>query len=138
MSTLGQRLEAVRKREKLPQGQFAERLGYSRRAVHSWEKDQVDPPTPVLVRLREEFDVDPEWLLLGNDLEPRRIFMQPDWNAYDQIQSEVRQIAEEVRLCLTDEQLVRVGRVVFADGKELVGAERDRLKQFMRAMALER
>ena len=138
MSTIGSRIGAVRRRSKLTQEQFASRLGFSRRALVSWEKDQVDPPTKVLTELRTQFDVDPEWILLGDDDVPRRFFSQVDWAEYDVAQAEIRALANEVRLELTDDQLTGIARTVFADGRMLEGEERARLKKWMRAMVLER
>ncbi len=138
MSTIGTRIGAVRKRHKLTQEEFATRLGFSRRALASWEKDQVDPPTKVLIELRNQFDADPEWILLGDDDEPRRVYFQVDWTDYEKSQEGVRALAAEARLVIGEDQLTSLGQTVFSDGRPLEGAHRSTVLKFMRALAVER
>lgn len=136
--SVGKRIEAIRKRAELSQEAFAEKLGFSRRTLHAWEKDQTPPPVVALVRLREVFDVDPEWVIMGDDLTPPRHYHPIDWDLYDEVVREVAKIATEVRLVLTDQQLERLARIEFANGTRFVATDRARLTQYLRAMSLER
>lgn len=136
--SIGKRIEAIRKRDKLTQEAFAAKLGFSRRALHAWEKDEVDPPATILIRIREEFDVDPEWVLSGDGATPLRHFHPINWAAYDETKKEIEKIATEVRLVLAPDQIERLTRIEFADGTKLTGEDRARLTKFLRALALER
>lgn len=138
MSSLGQRIGAVRAREKLSQAEFADRLGFSRRSLMSWESGQADPPTTVLIQMRKQFDVAPEWILLGADLNPQRHFNQIDWAAYDDVQAKLTTKAKKAKLCLPDKMLVRLSRMVFSDGTDLDGPEGKKVLEYMRMMAEER
>lgn len=66
---MASRLEIVRREEKMSQEQFAERLQISRGAYINYSKGGREIPSSVIVRLYDEFGVDPFWLVTGNDLE---------------------------------------------------------------------
>ena len=136
--SIGKRIEAVRKREGLSQEAFADCLGFSRRTLHAWEKDQTPPPVSALVKIREIFDVDPEWVIMGDGLTPRRHFQPIDWSVYDKMICEIEKIAAEVRLVLSSEQVERLARIEFADGTQLAGNDRSRLTEYLRTFSLER
>lgn len=136
--SVGKRIEAIRKRAELSQEAFAEKLGFSRRTLHAWEKDLTPPPVVALVKIREVFDVDPEWIIMGDGMSPPRHYRQIDWDLYDEAIREVAKIAAEVRLVLTNEQLERLARIEFANGTRFAGPERARLAEYLRAMSLER
>jgi len=61
------RLEAVRKEEGLSQEAFATRLGISRGAYQHYSKGGREIPSSVLDSLLREFEVDPYWMLRGDD-----------------------------------------------------------------------
>ena len=136
--SVGKRIEAIRKRAELSQEAFAEKLGFSRRTLHAWEKDLTPPPIVALVRIREVFDVDPEWVIMGDDLTPPRHYHQINWDLYDEAVREVAKIAAEVRLVLTNQQLERLARIEYANGARFAGPERARLIEYMRTFSLER
>lgn len=136
--SIGKRIEAVRKQAGLPQQAFADHLGFSRRTLHVWEKDQSPPPVAALIKIREIFDVDPEWVIMGDGLTPRRHFQTINWDAYDKIYREIEKIAAEVRLVLSSEQIERLARLEFADGTQLTGKDRSRLTEYLRTFSLER
>ena len=71
VSTIGERIKAVRLRTALGQEAFAQALGYSKRALVSWELGQAEPPVSLMAKLRRDYDVDPEWVILGEDTVPR-------------------------------------------------------------------
>lgn len=136
--SIGKRIEAVRKRAKLTQEAFADRLGFSRRSLHTWEKDLTPPPVVAVVKLREAFDIDPEWVIMGEGLTPCRHFHPIDWDVYDETIREIEKIAREVRLVLTREQTERLARIEFANGTLMTGKDRSRLTEYLRALSLER
>ena len=63
--TIGSRILEIRQAASLPQKEFAQRLGVSKSAVASYEKDQQTPGSSVLMSICDYFNVEPRWLLLG-------------------------------------------------------------------------
>lgn len=61
----GKRLQQVRNRSGLSQGDFAARLGLSKRSYVFWEMGDREPPFRLLIALRRAFRIDPVWLLEG-------------------------------------------------------------------------
>lgn len=66
---LGHRLSAIRRQEKLSQEEMAERLHVSRSAYQYYERGERDLPGSLLLKMFEEFEADPLWVLEG-DVEP--------------------------------------------------------------------
>lgn len=58
--TLGEFIRKLRRRAKLSQEQFAERMGVSRRMISLWETDEVKPRAGMLQKLGECFCMDEE------------------------------------------------------------------------------
>lgn len=69
-STIGQRIRAVRQRAGLEHARFATNLGYATRTIINWETGEAEPPVDILPKLRRQYDVDPEWIVSGEDLVP--------------------------------------------------------------------
>ena len=61
--TFAEKLAYLRGRYGLSQAQLARSLGVTRQAVSRWENGAGLPDSQALLRLAEEFDVEPEWLL---------------------------------------------------------------------------
>jgi len=66
---LGHRLSAIRRQEKLSQEEMAERLHVSRSAYQYYERGERDLPGSLLLKVFQEFEEDPLWVLEG-DVEP--------------------------------------------------------------------
>ena len=60
IGTLGEFIRKLRRRAKLSQGQFAERMGVSRQMISLWEIDEVKPRAGMLQKLGECFCMDEE------------------------------------------------------------------------------
>ena len=138
VSTMGARLRAIRERGRMSQVEFAELLGVSRGALINWEKDESEPPTSVLKLMRGHFDVDPEWLLNGDDLLPRRIFAIHNWPIYDRIEAELQAACHEARLELSPDQLRDLTRIIYEDGTEAENLGKGKVLKTLRVMARER
>lgn len=136
--TVGARIRAVRERSRLSQEVFASRLGFTRKSLHCWEKDIASPPIQALVKIRLEFDVDPEWIILGKDLEPVRHYATIDWARYDRTLRDLNELCDEVRLVLNREQIERLARIEFESGSDLQGLDRGRVREYLLTFALER
>jgi transcriptional regulator with XRE-family HTH domain len=63
---MGERLAAVRNMSKLSQEDMCRRLGISRSAFQNYERGQRVLPAELLLKVYEEFDVDPLWMLEGD------------------------------------------------------------------------
>lgn len=66
---MGHRLSAVRRQKKLSQEEMAERLQVSRSAYQYYERGERDLPGSLLLKVFQEFEADPLWVLEG-DVEP--------------------------------------------------------------------
>lgn len=66
---MGRRLSAVRRQKKLSQKEMAERLQVSRSAYQYYERGERDVPGSLLLRVFQEFEADPLWVLEG-EVEP--------------------------------------------------------------------
>lgn len=138
ISTIGERIKAVRLRAGLPQERFAIALGYSKRALINWEHGSAEPPIAILPRLRRDFDVDPEWVVMGEDTTPKSVFKQVDWARLERIEREVDRVCVDVGLDLSPHQRGGLVRALFDDGPEAEEANRKRLRDTLRALSLER
>ena len=63
---LGNRLSAVRSQAHLSQEEMAQRLEISRSAYQYYERGQRDLTGSLLLKIYQEFDVDPLWILEGD------------------------------------------------------------------------
>ncbi len=66
MSSLGKKLEELRKNAGITQDELACKLHVSRQSVSNWELDLVTPKSDMLKALCEIFNVKPEYLLFEN------------------------------------------------------------------------
>lgn len=65
-SSIGVRIEQVRRTAGASQSDFAASLGISRTTLHNYTRDERDLPTSVLAKLLEVYRVDPLWILDGD------------------------------------------------------------------------
>lgn len=64
--TIGGRIRAVRRKAGLTQEAFARALGYSKRALISWETGSADPPVAILPPLRRHYAAHLDWMIMGD------------------------------------------------------------------------
>ncbi|QYE37033.1 helix-turn-helix domain-containing protein (plasmid) [Polymorphobacter sp. PAMC 29334] len=115
---IGERIRAVRQKVGLSLDRFAEVLGYSRRALINWEQNLAEPPIGVLAKLRYLYDVDPEWVVLGEDTTPQGCFGPADWNRFDRLMRDVDAVCVDVGLELSMERRQALGRVLYDGGQD--------------------
>jgi transcriptional regulator with XRE-family HTH domain len=65
MSTLGERLKTVRKREGLSQGGIAKRLGIPQTTWSHYETGRNQPKRDLIEKICAEFSLDMEWLVFN-------------------------------------------------------------------------
>jgi len=136
--SIGRRIRAVRKRAGLSQAEFARRLSIARRTLITWEHDKVEVPASAIAFLRTEFDVSPQWLLLGEDEVPRRAADPIDWEAFAAVRTEVKKLALQAGIKLTPPQLERLAQSVFEAGVEVFENEKKQLLRNLISLARER
>lgn len=62
---MNERFKLIRKKEKLSQASFGEKLGVSRDVIGNIEYGRVEPKTLLINHLCDVFNVNKEWLLTG-------------------------------------------------------------------------
>ena len=77
MSTIGQRINELRKSNSFSQEYVAEKLNVSRQAVSKWEQDLSAPDTYNLIALAELFGVSVEFLATGKLRDPIEPTLNP-------------------------------------------------------------
>ncbi len=74
--TFAEKLAALRQKYGMTQEQVARAAGVTRQAVSRWERGTSLPDSVALLRLAEEFNVEPDWLMdegEAGEPEPRRV-----------------------------------------------------------------
>ncbi len=86
---IGDNLAHLRKNAKLTQAELAEKLGYTDKAVSTWEKGTALPDAEVLSKLAEFYDVDMNYLFSEHD--PNEKVRRP---------SEAKQVSKRTKLLI--------------------------------------
>lgn len=133
--TIGERIRAVRQRAGLSLDRFAEAIGSSRRALVNWEQNVAEPPIAVLAKLRRLYDVDPEWVVMGEDLMPRMRFGVTDWARYDRIAKDVDAACFQVGVDFEPHVRTELVRDLFDDDPSDDEANRKQLRRTLHAIA---
>lgn len=134
-STIGERIKAVRLRAGLGQETFAKTLGYSKRALVSWELGGAEPPVALMAKLRQAYDVDPEWVILGEDTVPRSYYGQVDWDRLDRLHDDVDAVCTDVGQNLPKERIQALARVLYDGGADAGAANRKQLRGTLLALS---
>lgn len=87
--SMGSRIHALRRRERITQEELAEQMGLSPQAVSKWEKDLSIPDLPVLTALSDYFHISLDELVRGARTDLRFVPPQARKNA-DQMFLRVR------------------------------------------------
>lgn len=135
-STFGERLKAVRKRAGLGQEAFAASLGYSKRSLIAWETGAAETPVAILPKLRHDYDVDPEWLVMGEDTTPCSHYGPADWERFDRLLLDINAVCSDVGLDLSSERRQALARVLYDGGDDGGPAARKQLRGMLLALSL--
>jgi transcriptional regulator with XRE-family HTH domain len=133
--TIGQRIRAVRQQAGLSLDRLAEALGCSRRALINWEQNAAEPPIGLLPKLRDLYDVDPEWIIRGKDLVPRSRFRLTDWARFDRIADDVAAACTQVGIGYDDKVITELVRDLFDDEPADYDANSKQLRRTLLAIA---
>ncbi|MGC5799009.1 helix-turn-helix domain-containing protein [Sphingomonas sp. NFX23] len=132
---LARRLRLAREHAGLTQQQFADRIGYSRRQVLSWENATNLPPVWALAAVRQAFDIDPEWVLSGPGLIPlRQVSLSPP-DRRDRLCGEVRRLAKRARLTLPEEVLRNFADLIAREPESAEAAAKERVRDAFHALS---
>lgn len=135
-SSIGERIKAVRHRAALGQEAFAASLGYSKRSLIAWETGAAEPPVAILSTLRRDYDVDPEWVVMGEDTIPQNHYGPADWDRLDRLLRDVDTVCSDVGLALTTERRQALARVLYDGGADAGQATCKQLRGMLLALSL--
>lgn len=135
LSTIGERIRAVRQKTGLSLDRFAAALGYSRRALINWEQNASEPPIGLLAKLRRLYDVDPEWVVMGEDLVPQTQYGSTDWARFDGVARDVDAACSQVGIEFDHAVLTGLVRDLFDDEPDDYEANRKQLLRTLLAIA---
>jgi transcriptional regulator with XRE-family HTH domain len=133
--TIGQRIRAVRQQAGLSLDRLAEALGCSRRALINWEQNAAEPPIGILPKLRDLYNVDPEWIIRGEDLVPQSRFRLTDWTRFDRIADDVAAACAQVGIKFDDKVITGLVRDLFDDEPDDYDANSKRLRRTLLSIA---
>ena len=132
---LAKRLRLAREHAGLTQQQFADRIGYSRRQVLSWENATNVPPVWALAAVRKAFDIDPEWVLSGPGLVPlRQVSLSPPDRRH-RLWGEVRRLAKRARLTLPEEVIRNFADLIAREPENAEEAAKERVRDAFHALS---
>lgn len=94
-STLGTRIQEIRKENKLTQAQFGELIGLSQGFVSEMESDKLPPTETCLIAMEYRFSINKQWIAMGNGpkyLKERREVVTPEDPSLMRIIEKVKRI----------------------------------------------
>lgn len=136
IASIGERIKAVRRRAALGQEAFAASLGYSKRSLIAWETDAAEPPVAILSTLRRDYEVDPEWIVMGENTIPQGHYGPADWERLDRLLRDVDVVCSDVGLELSPERRQALGRVLYDGGADAGQATCKQLRGMLLALSL--
>jgi transcriptional regulator with XRE-family HTH domain len=105
--SVGERINELRKQQKLSQVQIAKALGISRQAVSKWENDQSLPDTLMMIQLADLLKTDSEYLATG-----RHSQLNKPPNVITMVQKVDHVVEKIVEKPVEVERIVEVERVI--------------------------
>lgn len=134
-SRIGKRIRAVRQTNGKTLDAFAVALGYSRRACINWEQNKALPPIGVLPKLRHLFNIDPEWVVMGQGMTPKCQSGPIDWKRYDRLKSDIDEVCRDVAADLPRANRIALTRALYANGDDTTVADRKQIGAIIVALA---
>ena len=134
-AALARRLRIAREHAGLTQQEFADRIGYSRRQVLSWENGTNLPPVWALAAVRQAFDIDPEWILLGPGWVPLQNVPVKGPDRRSRLNDEVRRLAKRAGLTLPDATIRNFADLIAREPEDAEAAAKMRVKEAFRALS---
>lgn len=134
-AALARRLRIAREHAGLTQQEFADRVGYSRRQVLSWENGTNLPPVWALAAVRQAFDIDPEWVLLGPGWVPLQHVPIASPDRRSRLHGEVRKLAKRAGLTLPEATIRNFAELIAREPEDAEAAAKKRVKEAFQALS---
>lgn len=102
--TLGERLKKSRERKNLTQQDAADFMGISNGTLSGYERNYRDPDTETLLKMARLYNVSPDFLLSGEEMEPVQLELKQNGpaldyeNEYHRLLDEHRKLKEQNKL----------------------------------------
>lgn len=137
LGPMAERIRLVRESIGLSQQEFADRLGYSRRQVVAWEAAANMPPVSLMMAMRLQFDIDPEWVMLGPGLEPVRKLNIEELDRSKRVRRDVEQLIEAAGLKLSQRIVSSLTELILREDPRDEKRARQKMLSTLRALAIE-
>ncbi|WP_230293245.1 helix-turn-helix domain-containing protein [Croceicoccus sp. Ery5] len=136
LTGVSERLRLAREHACLSQELFAERLGYTRRQVNSWENGASAPPIWALMGVRILCDIDPEWVLFGPGKNPVRDFSIPDVDRLPRLIKEVEKMARSAAIELPHAAIINLAQLIAREAPEAEKKAKRQVAATLRAIVV--
>jgi transcriptional regulator with XRE-family HTH domain len=133
---VAERLRLSREHAGLSQAEFADRIGYSRRQVISWETGVTAPPIWAVMAVRRECNVDPEWVLLGPGIEPLHDAVPREAGREQRLAREVAAMAREMGFTLKGPQVTHFVKAIMEEKPDAEAEAKRHLRKAFRAFSM--
>ena len=136
LAPVAERLRLVREHVGLSQQAFGDRLGFSRRQIIAWETAANSPPIALLVAIRTELDVDPEWVLMGPGQKPLRDVGAKEQERRERVQGEVETLVKNAGLELSQRAVTNLVNLILREEPEDEKTARQKMFKTLRALSM--
>lgn len=134
---VGERIRLTREHFGLSQQQFGEKLGFSRRQLIAWENAANAPPIALLAAIRRQFDIDPEWVLLGPGRKPLRDVGLKGTDRRKRVEKDVAKLVEAAGLRLSRRVMDSLVELILEEEPEDEKQARQKMLKTLRSMAMD-
>lgn len=135
LTAIAERLRLAREHAGLSQEAFAERLGYTRRQVNSWENGASTPPIWALMGVRMLCGIDPEWVLFGPGDTPIRDLGVPDTERLPRLVKEVEKMTRTAAIELPQSAVLNLAQLIARETPEAEKQAKKQVASTLRAIA---
>lgn len=129
------RLRLAREYAGLSQQQFADRLGYTRRQVISWEKAEATPPIWAVAGVRPACGIDPEWVLSGPGLTPLVDTPALGTDRLPRLRREVMKMGRDLGMELPQGSVEQVALLIAHEAPEAEKEAKKRVRKLLQALS---
>jgi len=138
LALVGQRIRAVREQAELSQQDFADQVGFSRRQVIAWETGVNSPPIALLRTIREKFNIDPEWVVMGPGLKPLQKVGAKEVERRARVEREVARLVKNAGLEVSDSLRTTLADLILQESPEDEKQAKNMIFKTLRATSISR
>lgn len=136
LAPVGERIRLTREHLGLSQQDFGEKLGFSRRQIIAWENAANAPHIALLAGIRQQFDIDPEWILLGPGRKPLRDVGAKEVERRTRVQTDVEKLVRTAGLKLSDRVVANLVDLILREEPEDEKDAKRKMLKTLRALAI--